>query len=116
MENASDYALGPIIALALGVVLLVGGNFGVLGALLDKRSSLEGRFGRLLRNGFTATAGFAVWMAALYQGARPSLAFPALVGAMALGTMASLFHHVMTSRRQLDVDPPSGEAEPNGQP
>jgi|GEM_PF-7039256 len=112
MGTETTTSLGPIVVLALGILLIASGNFGVLGALLDKRSSIESRFGRLLRNGVTATVGFAIWIGAVGWGARPGLAFPALIGAMALGSMASLFHQAMVTRKFLPPEAPTDPPSP----
>lgn len=71
---------------------MMGGNFGMLSAVLDQRKGMNIRYGRMLRNGLTTSLGVLFWLWAFNQGAKTLLAFPVLFLSLALGALAAVLH------------------------
>lgn len=87
------------VLLALATVALVAGGFLVFSAATDRRTKDVVRMGRLMRGGGIETLGVLLWTFAWSEGAKPSFTLPVLIVSVAIGSMAGLFHGVMTNRR-----------------
>ncbi len=89
------------IFLAIGALLVFGGVFGLIGAVMQRSRSYEYRTGRLLRSFLVEGVGLAFVVLALQLGSKPPLVLPALFGTMGVAGLISGLHHTLQERGRI---------------